>query len=348
MQNQSRLLFCLLQLSSASVFAANLPITIEKNSSGGVAIKVEGRPFAEYVLDQANKPYLWPVHGPSGKVMTRAYPMQNIDGEQHDHPHHRGITFGHESIGAPGWTQGNSTFSGGSDTWAERKTFEADQTNPKKSEEALKRVAMLGSIKHVEFKELKVEGDKAIILEICEYLDPAQKRYMTEERRIVFSATPETRVIDFDQDFIATDNTVVFSDRKDAGLSIRVPTSLAVDSKQGGQIVNSEGITNNDAWAKPAKWCDYHGPVDGETVGVAMLNHPTSLHYPTRWHVRTYGLFTANPFAQKQFNKEQPESNVEITSGNRLKLRHRFILHTGDEKTAHIAEAFEAYSREAK
>jgi hypothetical protein len=34
--------------------------------------------------------------------MTRAYPMQDVSNEakeQRDHPHHRGITFGHESIG---------------------------------------------------------------------------------------------------------------------------------------------------------------------------------------------------------------------------------------------------------
>ena len=37
---------------------------------------------------------------------------------------------------------------------------------------------------------------------------------------------------------------------------------------------------------------DYVGPGSrGQTVGVAILNHPESFRYPTTWHVRDYGLF---------------------------------------------------------
>ena len=42
--------------------------------------------------------------------------------------------------------------------------------------------------------------------------------------------------IDFDQDLIASAGTVTLYDRKDAGLYIRVPASMAVDSKLGGKI----------------------------------------------------------------------------------------------------------------
>ena len=93
---------------------------------------------------------------------------------------------------------------------------------------------------------------------------------------------------------------------------------------------------------------DYYGPVEGETQGVAMLNHPSSFRYPTGWHVRTYGLFTANPFASKQFNKDAPDAAFELKSGERLKLRHRFLFHSGEEKAGKIAEAWEAYAKEAK
>jgi hypothetical protein len=324
-------------------------LTLEKTPAGGFEVKADGKPFASYVVNEANKPYLWPVYGPTGKAMTRAYPMQLVEGEQHDHPHHRGMTYGHESAGFPGWRDaGGGKAAGGGETWAEAKTFGEAASKPNASAATLKRAAELGRIAHLSYPEFGVKNNKAVVLEICEHQDSAGKRFLVEERHLSFHATQSTRIIDFDQDFIAADGDVRFDDRKDAGLSIRVPTSMAVDSKLGGRIVTSEGLTDKEAWATAAKWCDYSGPVEGETLGVAMFNHPSSLRYPTRWHVRTYGLFTANPFAQNQFNKELPDGGIDLKKGGRLKLRHRFVFHAGDEKAAKIQEAFELYTKEAR
>ena len=324
----------LLVLCIVTVRAENA-LTIDKTATGGFEVKVDGKPFATYVVDQANKPYLYPVYGPTGKAMTRAYPMEQKEGEAKDHPHHRGINFGHEDIA--GW-----------DTWAERTTFEEMLQKPKSVEMAKKRLTQMGSEKHREYTTLKVDGDKAVAVELIDYLDAAGKRVLTEERRMTFRAAAGTRTIDFDQDLIASEGAAKFEDRKDAGLSIRVPHSMAVDSKQGGKIVNSDGIADADAWNKSAKWCDYHGPVDGEQLGIAMFNHPSSFRYPTPWHVRTYGLFTANAFGSKQFVKDRPDVAFEVKSGERVKLRHRFLFHAGDEKTAKIAEAFDAYAAESR
>ena len=123
---------------------------------------------------------------------------------------------------------------------------------------------------------------------------------------------------------------------------------MAVDTKQGGKLINSDGITDAAAWGKRAKWCDYSGAVEGETLGVAMLNHPSSFRHPTPWHARTYGLFTANPFGPHSLDKTAEDGAIELKKGEHLKLRHRLIFHKGDEKAAKIAEAFEAYSKEAK
>ncbi len=313
--------------------AADPAFTLEKTPSGGAIIKHDGRLFAEYVVDQANKPYLAPVIGPTGKQMTRNYPMKRVEGEQHDHPHHRGICFGHEDIG-------------GSEFWAEKATFE--EQNAKKPGSGDARLAKVGSTKHREYREFKADNDGAVIVDLIDWVDPAGKKVLEEERRMIFRVVGGARVIDFDQDLIASAGAVHVEDKKDAGLSIRVPTSMAVDSKQGGKIINSEGFADAEAWAKRAKWCDYHGPVEGELLGVAMLNHPSSFRFPTPWHVRTYGLFTANAFGGKSFDKSADDAGFELKAGERLKLRHRFILHSGDEKSAKIAEAWEAYAKEAK
>lgn len=91
---------------------------------------------------------------------------------------------------------------------------------------------------------------------------------------------------------------------------------MAVDSKLGGKIINSNGIVDGDARGKPAAWSDYNGPVEGENLGIAMLNHPSSFRAPTRWHVRSYGLFTANPFALNQYDKSLPKADHELKAAS--------------------------------
>jgi hypothetical protein len=120
---------------------------------------------------------------------------------------------------------------------------------------------------------------------------------------------------------------------------------MRVDSKQGGRIVNSDGLTDADAWGKRAAWVDYHGPVDGRRVGIAILNHPSSFRFPTYWHVRTYGLFAANPFGVHDFTGAGDGTST-LPAGDTLNLRYRLVLHTGDEKEGDIAAAYESYAKE--
>jgi hypothetical protein len=309
----------------------------------GVTVKVNGEPFASYIVDEINKPYLWPIIGATGKPMTRAFPMKSLpteSKEQRDHPHHRGITFGHESI--------VGTNNDGGDTWHERKTFEDRGKNPNLAVEAKQRMSKLATIKHREFTELVADTDHAEIVAICDFLDSDGKQILTERRRMTFQMQSNSRSIDVDQDFTATDGEVRFNDRKDAGLSIRVPASMAVDSGEGGQIINSNGEADNDAWSRAAKWVDYHGPADGEHLGIAFLNHPSSYRFPTRWHVRSYGLFTANPFASQSFDPSLDDGTSILKSGEQLKLRHRIIFHTGDADSAEIEEQWQKYSKEER
>lgn len=310
-----------------SSFVSAAEFTVEKTATGGAIVKVDGQVFAEYVVDQANKPYLWPIYGPTGKSMTRSYPMKNVEGEKQDHPHHRGLNFGHESIG-------------GYDTWAEAATFPAGG----KTAERLKH---LGSIKHREFKEL-TGGKTGVLYALSDYVDPEGKIIITEERRMTFKVEGDTRVIDVDLDLIATQGMVKVDDKKDAGLSIRVPHSMSVDAKQGGAIINSAGDKDADAWGKRATWCDFNGPVEGAHLGIAMLNHPSSFRHPTPWHARSYGLFTANPFGLSQLKLQKESGAIELKQNDRIKLRHRFIFHKGDAKVAKIAEAYEAYAKEKR
>ena len=90
--------------------------------------------------------------------------------------------------------------------------------------------------------------------------------------------------------------------------------------------------------------------VDGERVGIAILNHPSSFRYPTYWHVRDYGLFAANPFGLHDFkgSQDKDEGAYTLPAGETLSLRYRFLFHRGDEKSAGVAEAFQAYAQSAR
>lgn len=323
-----------------SARAAGAGFTADQ-SAHGVVVKYDGQPFAEYVIDQANKPYLFPVFGPTGKQMTRVFPMAKVEGEQTDHYHHRGICFGHQDInGFDSWMERGSV------TQVKRDEIELvpdDKLNDKQKAA----LAKMGTTRHVKFWEVTADAKSAVVIAENHYFGADGKKSVTEIRKMTFRVDGETRLIDMEQEFIAKDGEVTFGDKKDAGVSIRVPTSMAVDSKKGGQIVTSTGITDKDAWGKRAPWVDYHGPVDGETLGVAILNHPTSFRYPTTWHVRTYGLFTANPFGTLDKNYPEGANGPHtLKQGEVLVLRHRFLFHKGDEKTANIAAAFEKYAKE--
>ena len=105
---------------------------------------------------------------------------------------------------------------------------------------------------------------------------------------------------------------------------MRVAENLSVDAKQGGEIVNSNGQTNGSAWGKSASWVDYHGSLDGEKIGIAILNHTGSFRYPTFWHVREYGLFAANPFGLKDFSGDsQKNGSYTIEPGKSISMRYR-------------------------
>ncbi len=300
------LLFLFPLLSPAAEF------TVEK-SDDGVTVKVNGQLMTRYLIKSGPKPILFPVIGPTGKEMTRGYPMRPVTpDEKADHPHHRSLWFTHGSVN-------------GVDFWSEGKDH--------------------GDIVHREF--VKVEaGPQAVIVTRNDWKGPDGKRVCEDERTFTFGANDSARWIDADLVVKAPDGDVTFGDTKEGAFGVRVAGTMDVTAKKGGKIVNNQGQTDDAAWGKPAAWVDYHGPVDGQTLGIAILNHPTSFRYPNHWHVRTYGLFTANPFGLHDFPDGKDLNGAHtIKKGETMVLRYRVLLHQGDEKQGRVAESFAEYSK---
>ena len=132
-------------------------------------------------------------------------------------------------------------------------------------------------------------------------------------------------------------------DRPDNRLGKCIGT-MKIDADLGGQIVNSRGQKNAEAWGMPAEWVDYTGPVAGETVGLAIFSHPANFRHPCLWHVRNYGLFAANPFGDHHFPETQVQQGaVTIPAGDSLTLRYRVVLHRYNTQKADIQSLYEKY-----
>ena len=288
-----------------------------------VGISIDGKPFTTYHINnpkiggvQINRPYFWPVFGPDQTSMLRAWPCADdpADKAKKDHPHHTGLWVAYgETGGVDNWS--NTAKAG----WQVHKTFEKVQGGP-----------VVGYFR-----------------ETLDWTDAAKKPNLAEVRTARFWRLPASgRMIDLEVAFQAKYGKVVFGDTKEGGIcSTRMRSELRAD-KDGadGRLVLSTGLAGDAAWGKRADWCDMSGLVGGKRYGYAMFDTPGNLTFPTRWHARTYGLVSTNPFAVAAFEKSAPKNSVTLDEGKEMTFRYRLYFHPGDEKAANVAARYADYA----
>ena len=280
-----------------------------------IEVKIDGQIWTNYIPDDGPKPFFDPLIGPSNVPLTRAWPMREVAGEPHDHPHHRSLWFGHMDVNKV-------------DTWSE--------------------LTGHGQIRETSRPTIVGDGGPVGVLRTTDdWLDRSGRKVCEDERVVRFHATKTARVFDFEVTLKATEGPLKVADNKDGVFAIRVAPSMALTANQGGHIVNSRGVTDDAAWGQPAEWVDYTGPVGGETMGIAIFNHPTSFRFPTTWHVRGYGLFAANPFGRHDFGQSQSGDHT-VEPGGTLRLAHRVVLHRGSTESSAIDSMFQSYANPPK
>jgi hypothetical protein len=312
-----------------------------KKTAETVEVTLDGQPFATYVFNSGFKPIIWPIIGPTGKEMTRAWPMRKDDPtEKTDHVHQKSFWFDHGDVD-------------GVDFWAET-AADPNSERVKREDEAAKAAGKeppkrLWQGKQVQTGLVKAEGGKiGTIVTTDDWLDlhHGQEKMLSDIRTLRFGGDKDSRFIDFDVVVTAVKDGVTFRDTKEGSFGLRVNEEMKVERKTGGKIITSEGLEDEKAWGKPAAWVDYHGPIKGETLGIAILNHPSSFRYPAHWHVRPYGLFAANQWGLHDFTGGKEHSEYAMKKGDSFKLRYRVIFHKGDEKDGKIADAFANFTKE--
>ncbi len=289
-----------------------------------VTVEIKGQPFTTfYVGPETNKPYLHPLRSAIGQVVTRGFPMEDVPGETHDHPHHRGLWFAHGDVN-------------GLDFWGN------EERGPK-----------FGRIVLVKIDSAASGKDSGTIDATFDWRTPQGEILLTETRRMIFYAHPKDRAIDFDITLTARQK-VTFGDTKEGTFALRLAAALEephtgapAQPARTGHMVDSQGREGEkNVWGKRANWVDYYGSIDGEPVGIAVFDYPGNPRHPTWWHVRSYGLFAANIFGWHDFeNDPSKNGSLALMAGESLRFRYRVIIHPGDVKSARIAKLYEMYSQ---
>jgi len=278
-----------------------------------LSVEINGKLFTEYNYQDVPRPFFYPVMGPTGVPIIRHWPMKEGKDEAQDHRHHRSLWFTHGEVnGVDFWSEGSRS----------------------------------GKIVHDKFVQISSGRKVGIIQSRNKWVARDGKVICTDTRTHRFYNRPDGQIMDFEITIHASHGKVVMGDTKEGSMAIRLAPTMRVEGKVGkGHIVNSQGRRDKSAWGKRAAWCDYYGPANGETVGVAIFDHPTNPKHPTWWHVRTYGLFAANPFGVHNFEgKPEGTGDITIPTGKSLTFRYRLYFHKGDEKQAKVAEHYREYA----
>ena len=280
-----------------------IDIELKADESKAV-ITIDGKLFTEYRYGHyVCRPYFYPLYTPDGQGLTRAYPAEDVEGENQDHYHHRSVYTAH------GLVNGYNLWDEGTDHGAMLQRGEP----------------VVGVVDGV-----------ATIDGIVDWFGPEGQKLLEERRSISISVEGELRVFDQRSEFRALYGDVTFGDTKEGGLySIRVPT--AMDAKDKGRIENSEGKVyengegKEETWGVQAAWVDYSGPLpSGQEWGHTVVDHKDNALFPTYWHVRGYGLFTANPFGVHDFKGDESiDASWTIPGGEKRIFRFRHIVHPG-------------------
>ncbi|MCM8767385.1 MAG: PmoA family protein [Candidatus Omnitrophica bacterium] len=284
-------------------------VKVVDDKKGKVDVFINETLFTTYnYSSEYARPFLNPVIGPGGKSIVRKSASPG-NPEKFDHIHHRGIWVAHGDVN-------------GTDNWSEMQGH--------------------GKTLHKKFINLISGPVFGLIHSLNDWVDNKGRKLLEEERIIkIYNLPPESRIIDHTVILKATETEVVFKDTKESGLlSIRVHPEM--EGRNTGQIKNSYGaLGEKECWGKRSFWVDYSGKIENVKCGISIFDWPYNLRYPTYWHVRDYGLFSANFFGLSDFYEDKRISGTYILPyGSELKLFYRIYIHSGDCEEAKIAEKY--------
>jgi len=283
---------------------------------GTIDVTINGSPVTTYRYGpDLAKPILYPVFTPQGVRVTRAWPLEEVEGESTDHPHHTGMFFTVDEVN-------------GNRFWGNTKG--------------------LPHIRHVETSAMKAGKNKGVLSVVHQWIGAVGTTLLEERRIMTFIPGADGYAVDFNITLTAVDTTVVFGDTKEGMFAIRVAPWLREQDGNGHYYSARGGTSAAEIWGRRSEWVALEGAKDGCIAGVAILNHPSSINYPTYWHARNYGLFSANPLGQAAFqngtgNDNPVPFNLTLDKGESALFRFMLIIYDGPKTPEDMGKRFSDY-----
>jgi hypothetical protein len=308
-----------------------------------IDVMVGGELFMSYLYDpKLPKPSWVPVCTPSGIPVSRRYPLTELKGGSMDHEHHVGLFFTVDGVN-------------GTNFWNYYKN--SDGKEPK--------------IKHIKVEEMSGGKGEGKLVTRAQWIDKKGKFVLAEKKTMVLRAGEHENMLDCSIDLTAQEEKVVFEDIEEGVFALRLSDYLreskaSVKLRPGGSVpkenvagtgryFSSNGDeTAKKVWGKRARWVALQGVRKDKVVGVAILNHPASINYPTYWHVRDYGLFSANPLGQGDFQRQRPKAyrknkviplRLMLEPGETVHFRFLLIVYEGVRTPEQIEQRFREFAK---
>ncbi len=320
-------LFSTFFIGSCLAQQKNIIEIIKEENNKRINILINKQPFTSFIYpDSLEKPVLYPIYAANGELITRGFPISPRPNEPVDHPHHIGLWLNYESVN-------------GLDFWNNSSAI------------APEKKAGYGWIKTTGILKTS-SGAKGSLMYSANWQDINKNVLLQETTSFYFSAYNNLRIIDRITTLKAAID-VSLPDVKDGLLGLRVAHELELPSKEAraftdihgnittiqaaadtivsGNYITSRRITGDAAWGTRAEWCMLYGKKAQDSISIVIIDHPQNIGYPTYWHARGYGLFSANPLGQKIFSNGKTNLNYGLKKGESVTLRYRVVINSAKQ-----------------
>ncbi len=252
-----------------------------------------------------NRPFLFPIIGPAGRSLTRmGHPR-----DPESHSHHNSFWVSHHDVD-------------GISFWEDKGK---------------------GRIVHQRIDRYEDEGsESAAILSTNHWVRTQDgKVLMVEHRRTQITLLPDSELfitLDLQLEAPPMATEPVKLGKTPFGLvGVRMAKTVGVNDG-GGSLRSSEGSIGEKAifW-KPARWCDYSGPITNAAIeGLTLMDHPANPNHPTAFHVRADGWMGTS------LTLNEAKS---IDPGKPLHLRYGLYVHNGLPTIEELEKVWSAFAK---
>ena len=308
-----------------------------KEQENKIEILIDGKLFTAFIYPvDMEKQTLYPIITPSGKIITRGYPLQPRSFERTDHPHHVGLWFNFGDVN-------------GLDFWNNSYAIKAED-KPK-----------YGTVKFE--KVVSMNPKKGELVTGSKWVDMNDKTLLKEETRFIFAGKDNLRTIER-QTRLTANEQVTFTENKEGLIGLRLDrafeepatkpeifldakgneTAVPVLNNEGvnGVYRNAEGVKGSHVWAKRSKWVALRAEKEGEVITIVIIDNPQNPNFPAWSHARGYGLFATNNLGGRAFEKDAKPVKIVLKPGESISFSHKIVI-GGDLSDDQINKIFQDF-----